>query len=607
LARRQSPDRDEIGAGDGPAGTRLTERLARILPDHPVSASLAQTLEQLALVAAIRGDSADQSVFGRAAAFVRRHGIDSDASLGDLLNRPPADTHADVLQRLRYIHESAVWVLMESAIADLPADLRWLLESGAVTVEQLAAMHHALRVTSVADLAAAVSDRAIRDVEGLSGSIEDAIAAALPDVRRALPRIALGRAVALARPILEQLRSTPGVTWAGPGGSLRRGEDTVGDIEIVASTTKPADAITGLLQMPGVVRTLYRSDRRLYLRLERVQVGVRLPDRSNAGATLLQATGSGAHLAALRAHARTTNWRVTMDGLRSIDGTPGPGATEEEIYAALDLPFIPPEIRNGGEEIDAAKNGTLPTLLSRADIHGDLHMHTIFSDGRDTVELMVRTCRGLGHEYIAITDHSPHSAASRNLSAESIARQADEIARLREQYPDIAILHGCEVDILPNGRLDFPDRILERLDIVLASLHERAGQSGEQLLRRYGVAMKHPLVTLITHPANRQVPHKPGYDLDYDALFETAVETRTIVEIDGSPAHLDLDGPLSRRAIAKGALVAVNSDCHRAELLEMQMELGVTTARRGWVERRHVVNTRPLDEIRALIATKRAG
>lgn len=539
--------------------------------------------------------------------FVRSHGIDSDANLGDLLDEPPADADADVLQRLRYMYESAAWVLMESAIADLPADLRWLFESGAVTVEQLATIHEALRVTSVGDLAAAVADHAIRDIEGLDGSIEDAIASALPDLRRAVPRIALGRAITLAAPILEQLRSTPGVTWASAGGSLRRGQDTIGDIEIVAATATPADAIAELLRLPGIVRHLHRSDRRLCLLIERVQVGVRLPDPAHAGATLLHVTGSAAHLAALRAHANTTNWRLTMDGLRSADGALGPAATEEEIYTALDLPFIPPEIRNGEEEIRAAKNGALPTLLSKADIHGDLHMHTDFSDGRDTVEAMVQACRGLGYKYIAITDHSPHSAASRNLSAGSIARQAEEIARLREQYPDIAILHGCEVDILPDGRLDFPDRILEPLDIVLASLHERAGQSGEHLLRRYSAAMKHPLVTLITHPTNRLVPHRAGYDLDYDALFAMAVETRTIVEIDGSPAHLDLDGALSRRAIAAGAMMAVDSDCHRADLLDMQMELGVTTARRGWVERRHVVNTRSIDEIRAVIAAKRKG
>jgi DNA polymerase (family 10) len=546
-------------------------------------------------------------VFTRAAAFVRVHGIDSDANLGDLLEHPPADAEADVLQRLRHMYESAAWVLLESAIADLPADLRWLFESGAVTVEQLAALHHALGATSAADLAAAVADGAVRGVAGLNESIERAIVGALPDLRRSVPRLALGRAMILAGPILKQLRSMPGVVWAIPGGSLRRGQDTVGDIEIVASTTAPANAIAELLRLPDVVRCLHRSERRVYLLFERIQVGVRLPEPANAGSVLLHATGSAAHLTSLREHAKTTAWRLTTDGLRRVDGRLGPSATEEEIYSALNLPFIPPEIRNGEEELHAAKNGALPTLLSRADIRGDLHMHTDFSDGRDTVEAMVQMGRELGYEYIAITDHSPHSAASRNLSVDSIGRQAEEIARLREQYPDIAILHGCEVDILPDGRLDFPDRILERLDIVLASLHERAGQSGEQLLRRYSIAMKHPLVTLITHPTNRLLPHRPGYDLDYDALFEMAVATRTIVEIDGAPAHLDLDGALSRRAIAIGAMMAVDSDCHRAELLEMQMELGVTTARRGWVESRHVVNTRPLDEIRAVIAAKREG
>src|SRR5262249_32674193 len=162
------------------------------------------------------------------------------------------------------------------------------------------------------------------------------------------------------------------------------------------------------------------------------------------------------------------------------------------------------------------------------------------------------------------------------------------------RYPDITILHGCEVDILSDGRLDFPDRVLERFDIVLASLHDGAGHGPEQLMKRYLSAMRHPLVALITHPTNRIVPHRAAYDLDYDRLFEAAVDTKTILEIDGSPAHLDLDGALARRAIAVGADLAVDSDCHRAELLDRQMQLGILTARRGWVEPRHVVNTRPL-------------
>jgi DNA polymerase (family 10) len=234
-------------------------------------------------------------------------------------------------------------------------------------------------------------------------------------------------------------------------------------------------------------------------------------------------------------------------------------------------------------------------------------MHSTWSDGRDSIEAMVSTCRALGYEYMAMTDHSQTSAASRNLTIDGIKRQAEEIAQLRERYPDITILHGCEVDILPDGKLDFPDRILERFDIVLASLHERAGHGPDQLMKRYQAAMRHPLVSIITHPTNRIVPTRPGYDLDYERLFEMAVETQTVVEVDGSPAHLDLDGALARRAVAAGADLVIDSDCHRAELLERQMRLGIATARRGWVEPRHVINTRPLAEVRAIIARKRAG
>jgi DNA polymerase (family 10) len=232
-------------------------------------------------------------------------------------------------------------------------------------------------------------------------------------------------------------------------------------------------------------------------------------------------------------------------------------------------------------------------------------MHTEWSDGRDSVATMVEAAAALGYEYIAITDHSPHSAATRNLTADAVARQAEEIAALRERHPGLTLLHGCEVDILADGRLDFRDTILERFDIVLASLHERHGHSPDQLLARYIAAMRHPLVSMITHPTNRLIPYRPAYELDYDRLFEAAVETKTLIEIDGAPAHLDLDGALARRAIAAGAKVAIDSDCHRAEMLNRQMEFGVMTARRGWVEARHVVNTRPWSEVRAFIAAKR--
>ena len=553
----------------------------------------------------IRGDAGEASLCQRASELVRARRIESDADLGPLFETTLPDCDPEMLKRLRQMYEAGGWVLVESALADLPADLRWLLESGAVTIEQLDVIHRSLAVTSAADLAAAVREHTLRALPGFDADTEAAVGAALPTLRTLIPRIPLGRATATAEVLLQRLRTVPGVAWALPAGSLRRGQDMVGDIEIVAPTDRPADAIEALLSLSEDAHLLHRSQRRLYMVTDRTQAGVRLPEPSNAGATLLYLTGSAAHFEVLRAHAAAAGWRLTAGGLHQADGTLVPAATEDVIYAALGLPCIPAEIRNGDEEVAAAIRGELPTLVARGDIRGDLHMHSTWSDGRDTVAAMVQGCRALGYEYMAMTDHSPHSAAVRNLTADGVTRQAEEIAQLREQHPDIAILHGCEVDILPDGRLDFPQKILERFDIVLASLHERAGHSPEQLMQRYVSAMKHPLVTLVTHPTNRVVPTRPGYDLDYDRLFEIAATTGTIVEIDGAPSHLDLDGALARRACAAGVTLAISSDCHRAETLARQMDLGIATARRGWVEARHVLNTRSLADVRAVIARKR--
>ena len=563
-------------------------------------------MQQLAALAFIRGDVDEESLFKRAADFTRTLRIESDADLGPLFDKPPEGSDPAVLRRLRQMFEAGGWVLLESMLADIPADLRWLIESGAITIEQLAAVHRALDVTSATDIAAAIEEKTLRRVAGFGEPLETAVAAALSEIRAAVPRIPLGRAMTIAEPFVGYLRSLSGVAWVEPVGSLRRGQDMVGDIEIVASLADPNEAIDHILEFPDVSR-LHRTARRLYILTERVQVGVRFPEPSNAGATLLHLTGSRAHFAALQAHALGAGFRLTASGLYTIDGDLQEAPVEDDIYRALGLPTIPSEIRNGDDEVAMASRGDLPGLVARRDIRGDLHMHSTWSDGRDSIEIMVAQCRALGYEYMAITDHSPTSASSRNLSIDGVKRQAEEIDHLRERHADIAILHGCEVDILPDGRLDFPDRVLEQFDIVLVSLHERAGHGPDQLMKRYESAMRHPLVNMITHPTNRLVPHRAGYDLDYDRLFELAVETQTIVEVDGAPSHLDLDGVLARRAAAAGAQLAIDSDCHRAELLELQMRLGIVTARRGWVEPRHVVNTRPLADVRAAIARKRAG
>ena len=408
-----------------------------------------------------------------------------------------------------------------------PADLRWLFESGAVTLAQLVELHRTLGITSAADLAGELRREAVRRVPGFDPGIEAAVAHALKGLRAPIPRIPLGRAKALADPFLRLLRGHPGILWAEPVGSLRRGQDSVGDIEIVAPALDPLVAFDAALAMPDITRCLHRGPRRLYLLTDRVQIGIRSPKPDVAGGTLLHLTGNAAHIEGLGSLATARGWKLEPEALVKDPGAPVVAETEEEIYAALGLPWIPPEIRNGDDEIEAAASNALPSLVSRGDIKGDLHMHTHFSDGRDTVEEMVAGCVALGYEYLAITDHSPHSAASRNLSIESVKRQADEIARPARTYPRITILHGCEVDILLDGRLDFPDRMLAGVRHRARLAARSGGHSPDQLMRRYigrdASSARH----------DHHAPHEParfrtdaGYELDYDRLFATAVETR---------------------------------------------------------------------------------
>jgi DNA polymerase (family X) len=418
--------------------------------------------------------------------------------------------------------------------------------------------------------------------------------------------VPLGRAYDVLDSITTRLAPIAEVQWTTPVGAVRRGEDLAGDVELVVGTKAPDLVFDALASLADARVSPSEDTSRVILEIDRIETGVRCITPDVAGGALLHTTGNPAHLAALRARASSRGGSLEPWGLRTAAGV-SIASSEDAIYTELGLPFIPPELRSGTDEIAAAEQGRLPTLVSTADIRGDLHMHSFWSDGRDSIEAMVVAAVALGYEYIAITDHSPTSAASRSLTTDGVSRQADEIASLRETYPQIAILHGCEADILEDGSLDFPDRVLEQFDIVLASLHESLGHSPATLLRRYELAMRHPLVALITHPTNRVVPHRAGYELDYDRLFQLAIETGTLLEIDGGPSHLDLDASLARRAVQAGVTLTIDSDCHRSSQLGRQMQLGVVTARRGWVEAAHVLNTRPLADVRARITAKRAG
>jgi DNA polymerase (family 10) len=419
----------------------------------------------------------------------------------------------------------------------------------------------------------------------------DAFVRAAQTLRAEDRPMTLGRAWDVAAAIMHAIESQcPTIDGLHPSGALRRAEPLVHTLVIVGRAADPARAVHAIAELPLGAEVIHRTGRRLVLLFEGHEIDVRVCTPDECGAVLFATTGPAEHVA---------------DVLRQRG--PHLARTEADVYTHAGLTYLPAEVRDSADALERARRGSVPRLIDRDDIRGDLHMHTTYSDGRDSLRQMVHAARALGYEYIAITDHSEHAGASRTLTLDQLARQAEEIARVREQVPDMAILHGVEVDILEDGSLDFPDRVLASLDVVLASLHESFGHDGRRLTKRCIAAIRHPLVSAITHPANQLVGRRPGYDLDYEAVYAAAAQTGTLLEVDGAPSHLDLPGERAREAVQAGVTLVIDSDCHRSPALDRQMRMGVGTARRGWVEPAHVLNTRPLADVRAFLARKRAG
>jgi DNA polymerase (family 10) len=488
----------------------------------------------------------------------------------------------------------------------VPNDLAALLDSDLVGPDEVLAIHRAFGAVTAADFWGALAARH----DGPAGAIVRRVAPKLRQALRGLrdgrARIPLGRATTIVESLTEYLQDADPAVTIEPAGSLRRYDATVGDLLILAVTERPATIVDSLCENPEVdVR--YRGVDAATVSVRKEEVHLRTVRPTDVPFALLHYTGSGPHVDRLRARAAQRGWHLSPGGLVRVETEERiPVESEYDIYRWLELPFVPPELRHGEHEIDEALAGAFDDLLRIDHIRGDLHTHSLWSDGRDTIESMVCAAEALGYEYVAITDHSPSARATRVLSLDRLERQMNEVRTLRRLHPSIAILQGAEVDILPDGSLDLPDNVLEQLDIVLASLHEAAGHDTDRLMARYAAAMRHPLVHVITHPTNRLVGRQDGYPLDWPALFRLALETGTILEVDGAPAHLDMDGRAARAAAAAGVRICVDSDCHNAQHLGRQMAFGVATARRGGVARRQVLNTLPLDELRAALARKRA-
>jgi DNA polymerase (family 10) len=490
--------------------------------------------------------------------------------------------------------------------ARLPSDIAAMLRLPDIDPSDVLRAHRRHGIVSAADIAAeAAFDEAREHTDEIDTPLLR-LAQWLPSLRGERARLPLGRAVALVDSLTDALDDPASVGHVFALGSIRRYEPTVGDIEVLLVHPDPPAALAAAIARLAPTEVRHRAARRAVVHVSREEVGLRACTPAEAPFVSLWHTGAAAHVQQLRQHAVSRGLRLRPDGLRDASGAPVSCTSEDDVFAALGLAPIPPELRHGSDEVELASQGPLPALVEVSDIRGDFHTHTLYSDGRDSVETMVLAARALGYEYVAITDHSPSAAANRVLTLDRIERQLEDVDAARRRAPGITVLYGVEVDILPDGSLDLPDHVLDTLDIVLASLHDSAGHGPERLLSRYLSAMRDPRVNLITHPANRLVGRDDGYALDYDALFSAARETGTALEIDGGPGHLDMDGDLARRAVDAGVTVTIDSDCHHARRLGRQMRLGVGTARRGGVQAKHVLNARPLAEVQKFFAAKRA-
>ena len=377
----------------------------------------------------------------------------------------------------------------------------------------------------------------------------------------------------------------------GMAGSLRRGKSTVGDLDLLSTDKRVIDAIRGC---PGVAQVLESGPRRTSVKLkDGVQVDVRLFGEEEYGAALVYFTGSKDHNIALRNLAIDRGWKLNEYGLFNRAGKRLAGRTEGEVYERLGLEYVPPELRENRGEVEAAKNGRLPNLVRFDDIKGDLQMHSTWSDGSATLEEMARGAKERGYEYIAITDHSVSVRVANGLSEERFRRQWKEVEELNDELSPFRILKAVELEIKSDGSLDFERKFLDEFDLVGASLHQNFKQGAEKLTERAVKALSHPSVNFLCHPTNRLIGRREGNPLDLAKVIRTAKENGKMLEVDGEPDRLDLDEVWAKRAMEEGVPIVVDSDAHAVGELD-NIAYGVTMARRGWLEAKHVMNTRSL-------------
>jgi DNA polymerase (family X) len=485
--------------------------------------------------------------------------------------------------------------------AQVPDGLLEILRIPGVGPKTVRLLSTELAIDSVESLRAAAEDGRLRHVKGLSARTEANVLDGIARMDRRSSRMLIHDADELMSGLLDRLREVRGVRRIEVAGSLRRRRSTIGDLDLLAAVDDPAAviaALDGLREVDKVVAA--GTDKTSILLADGPRVDLMVCTPAAWGTHLVHFTGSKDHNIALRGMALDRGWSLSEKGWKVIDtGELLLDAEETDTYERLGLPWIPPELREGDGEIEAALAGQLPDLVGHSDLRGDTHTHSDWTDGVDSIETMARAARDIGHEYIVLTDHSPSLGITRGLLPDRVEEQRAEIARLNAELVPFRILHGSELEIRADATLDYPDDLLARFDVVIASIHTGRGQSSEQLTRRALAAIENPHVDVLAHPSGRIVNRRDPLPLDWPTVFEAAARTGTALEINGSP-RLDLEDSLARAAGRAGARLTVASDAHRTEELG-QVRYAVDIARRAWLRADQLLDTRSADALLELL------
>jgi DNA polymerase (family 10) len=568
------------------------------LPSPLDNKAVARTLSEIADLLELKGDNPFKIRAYRNAADIVSHAAEQVSGLDEAGLRAWNGIGKDLAGRIREIALTGDTGIRQDLLKEFPATLLDVLRLQGVGPKTVAILYRDLRVTSLDDLAAAAKAGRIRSLKGMGAKKEQLILQAIEERQRHAGRHILARAAEAADGLVRYLQALAPNAAIDTVGSVRRGQETSGDLDLLAAgaDTTLTDAF---VQHPAVERVLGHGGGKASVLLRGgFQADLRIVTRDQRGAALQYFTGSKTHNIALRDRALARGWKLNEYGLFDTDDRPIAGASEADIYQALGMSYIAPELRENRGEIEAAAAGALPALIEQADLTCDLHMHTTASDGRESIETMAAAAQARGLAFIAITDHTQSLAMANGLDETRTLAQAENVRRISKRLKGFTILAGAEVDILSDGRLDLSDDCLAALDIVIVSLHSQLQQDEDDTTRRLIRAIEHPSVDIVGHPTARWLLRREGARFKLEKVIDAAVANGVALEINSQPHRLDLCDSHARLARDRGAKLAINSDAHEIPALDYT-RWGILTARRAWLTRDDVINTRSLKQFKA--------